>query len=222
MPRFPAALSRFGKDPMRAQQYRVTDPNKPEDLYQPLYDRVNYAAAGAAQISFFSTQLGQSTTLIRAGVAAAVVKTKRDTNLDTSGVVPTKLFQFVGLSIAYIPLQQAVAAANTVSISDDIARIKYGSWIDFKIIDKPILQLPTHVVPEANPVTAASTTINASTVYATGIQSASPVPMYKFVIPITLNPFESFQFTMNFDGTVTLTQTFDIQVLLHGFMRRPT
>ena len=218
MPQFP----QMRKDPMRAQQYRVSNPNKPEDLYQPLYDRVHYASAGASQVSFFATQLGQNATLIRAGVAASVVKSKRDTNLDTSGVVPTKLFQFIGMSIAYIPLQQAVAAANTVSIGDDIMRLKYGGWVDFKIIDKPILQLPLHLVPESNPVSAMSTTINASTTIGTGVQSASPIAMYKFGIPITLNPFESFQFTLNFDGTVTLTQDFDIQVVLHSFMRRPT
>ena len=209
------------RDPMRAQQYRVTNPNKPEDLYQPLYDRVNYAAAGASQISFFSTQLGQSATLIRAGSAASVTKSRRDTNLDTSGVVPTKLFQFIGVSICYIPLQQAVAAANTVSIGDDIMRIKYGSWFELKIIDKPILQCPTHLIPESNPVSAASTTINASTVYGSGAVVGA-TPMYKFGIPITLNPFESFAVTLNFDGTVALTQTFDIGLILHSFMRRPT
>ena len=209
-------------DPMKAARFRVTNPSRPEDLYQPLYDRVNYAAAGTTQISFFATQLGQQATLIRAGVAAAVNKTKRDTNLDTSGVIPTKLFQFIGISLCYIPLQQVSNAANTEAIGDDIMRLKYGGWIDFKIIDKPIIQIPNHMIPETNPITSAATTENVSTVFSSGAQSSVGVPMYKLPIPITLNPFESFTVQMNFDGTVTLTQTFDIMMVFHAFMRRPT
>lgn len=218
----PPALRTPGNDPMRANAYSVSNPNRPEDLYQPLYDRVNYAAAGATQISFFATQLGQNATLIRAGVAAAVNKTKRDTNLDTSGVVPSKLFQFVGISIAFIPLQQVPNAAFTDQIGDDILRLKYGSWLDFKVIDKPIWQAPTYLIAESNPMNGCSTTENISTVWSSGVLSAAPTPMYKFVIPITLKPFEQFTVQMNFDGTVTLSQTFDIQIILHAFMRRPT
>jgi len=207
-------------DPMSAAQYSVTNPQRPEDLSQPLYDRVEYPKAGTSQISFFSTQLGQSANLITAGATASKVKTKRDTNLDTSGVVPTKLYQFIGISVVYIPLQQTYTAAATASIGDDIMRLKYGGWLDFKIIDKPILQTPLALITESNPITALSTTVNASTAIGTGQSGFSP--MYKFGIPITLNPFESFSIVMNFDGTVTVNQEIDILLILHAFMRRPT
>jgi hypothetical protein len=207
-------------DPMSAAQYSTTNPQRPEDLSQPLYDRVEYPKAGTSQISFFSTQLGQSANLITAGATASKVKTRRDTNLDTSGVVPTKLYQFIGLSIVYIPLQQVYTTAATASIADDIMRLKYGGWLDFKIIDKPILQTPLALITESNPINALSTTVNAATMIGTGQSGFSP--MYKFGIPITLNPFESFSIVMNFDGTVSLNQEVDILLILHAFMRRPT
>jgi len=218
----PSGMGRPTSDPMRAQNYTVTNPSRPEDLAQPLYDRVQYPVAGTSQLSFFSTQLGQSANLITAGATGSKVKTRRDTNMDTSGVVPTKLYQFIGISVAYIPLQSSNVATNTGKIGDDILRIKNGGWMDFKIIDKPILQVPLCMIPESNPVIAVSTTLNAATSIATGQTGGNPIPWYKFGIPITLNPFESFSIAMNFDGTVSINQEVDILLILHAFMRRPT
>ena len=73
-----------GADPMNAQTYTVTNPQRPEDLAQPLYDRVEYPVAGTSQLSFFSTQLGQVANLIQAQVTLSKVKTLRDTNLGSS------------------------------------------------------------------------------------------------------------------------------------------
>jgi hypothetical protein len=120
----------------------------------------------------------------------------------------------------YIPLQQVYTTTATASIADDIMRLKYGGWLDFKIIDKPILQTPLALITESNPINALSTTVNAATMVGTGQSGFSP--MYKFGIPITLNPFESFSIVMNFDGTVSLNQEVDILLILHAFMRRPT
>lgn len=210
-------------DPMNAAKFSVVNAAKPEDLCQPLYDRVNIATAVPTQVSFFSVQLGGTSTLIRGTAApAAVTKTRRDTNLDTSGVVPTKLYQFFGISVNYIPNSLAVSAAPTVSVGQDIQLLKNNGWIDFKIIDKPILQCPLHMIPETNPITAVASTANNSTVVGGGVISAVPFPMYKLGIPVTLNPFESFSFLINFDGTITLQQSYDIQIVLHSFMRRPT
>jgi len=218
----PRQIARPVSDPMRASTYTVTNPSRPEDLAQPLYDRVEYPVAGTSQLSFFSTQLGQAANLITAGATSSKVKTRRDTNLDTSGVVPTKLYQFIGISIVFIPLQTINTAAATAKIGDDIMRLKNGGWLDFKIIDKPILQLPLPLIPESNPIVSFSTTVNASTSLSGAQTGASPFPMYKFGIPITLNPFESFSVTMNWDGTVTVNQEVDILLVLHAFMRRPT
>jgi hypothetical protein len=212
----------FVNDPMRAKQFSVVNSAKPEDLHQPLYDRVNISTAVPSQLSFFSTPVGQSATIIRAAATGSNPKTKRDTNLEVAGVVPTKLFQFIGLSVAYIPIQSSPTSANTVYIGDDIFKLKYGGWIDFRIIDKVILQIPLHFIPETTPMNGISTTNNNVTGFSSGILSASPFPMYKLGIPITLEPFQQFVFQVNFDGSITLQQSYDMQVLFHAFMRRPT
>lgn len=219
----PAPARIAGRDPMRASQFSVVNAAKPEDLAQPLYDRVSCASTTVpSQLSLFSVQLGGTATLNRGTTNAAVTKTRRDTNLDTSGVVPTKLYQFVGISIAYIPQFTAVTSLLTKSVPSDINILKQNGWLDFKIIDKPILQIPLMLIPEAMPINTASSTENAMTIIGTGITSAVPFPMYKLGIPVTLNPFESFSLTLNFDGTLTTINIMDIQVYLHAFMRRPT
>ena len=51
-------------DPMKAQAYRTQRAELPEDLWQPLYDRVNYPAAGTSALGFFSSSRGQTATLL--------------------------------------------------------------------------------------------------------------------------------------------------------------
>lgn len=80
------------RDPLAAQGFRTQRAEFPEDLWQPLYDRANYAAAGQSSLSFFSVPRGQSATLITLATAAAKIKTYRDTNMENSNVVPTKMF----------------------------------------------------------------------------------------------------------------------------------
>ena len=206
------------KDPMNAQGYRTQRAELPEDLWQPLYDRVNYPAAGATTLSFFSAPKGTSATLITAGSAAARTKSQRDTNLENQNVVPTKMFKFVGISMAFIHL-----AANTITNAADRDQIRNNGYLTFRIVDKDILFLPLIAIPELNPIVAVSTTVTASTINSIAGGGGNNVPMYKFPIPITLNPYENFQVNLVFDGgTTTITNTMDVQVLLQGFMRRPT
>jgi hypothetical protein len=202
-------------DPMNAQAFRTQNVASPEDLWQPLYDRANAAATGGAgtlpaSLAFFTTPKGQTATLIRNGASGAFAKTYRDTNMDSANVVPTKLYKFHGLSLAYIHSVSSGAVAN------DREQTKAHGYIQFRIVDKDILFLPMSAIPELNPVVA--TTANNITSFATG----GGAPMYKFGLPITLNPYENFTFQIVFDAAVTLSAGLDIQVFLQGFMRRPT
>src|ERR1051326_155915 len=124
-------------DPGGFAKYRTQMRESPEDIWQPVYDKVNYPAAGSNELIFFSTPVGGSATLIRAGAAGTVSKTRRDTNLEQQGVIPTKAFKIHGFSICYIPVQQAVAQANTQSIVDDMQRLMFGGFMEFRIVDKP-------------------------------------------------------------------------------------
>lgn len=207
-------------DPMKSQEYRTQRSELPEDLWQPLYDRVNYAAAGASQASFYAVPKGQSATLLSTytaatatWVAAAKGKTYRDTNIENSNVVPTKLFKTVGISWGMF--HSVITAALNAA---DREAIRQGGYLQFRIVDKDIIFLPLSLIPEVNPMVA--TTANGVNAYAGG--GGQNVPMYKFPIPITLNPYENFLVLMSFDNSPPISATMDIQCVLHAYMRRPT
>lgn len=139
-------------DPMKAQAYRTQRAELPEDLWQPLYDRVNYPAAGTSALGFFSSSRGQTATLlstVAAGVwtAASKVKSFRDTNIENSNVVPTKMFKIVGVSVAFLHANQ-----NDGNVTRDREIIRGGSFLQFRIVDKDIIFLPLVTIPEMNPV----------------------------------------------------------------------
>jgi hypothetical protein len=206
------------QDPMRAQQYRTQRAEMPEDLWQPLYDRVNYPAAGTSALGFFSSSRGQTATLlstVTAGVwtAAAKVKTFRDTNIENSNVVPTKMFKVVGCSVGMLSANQ-----NSTNVTRDREIIRGGSYLQFRIVDKDIIFLPLVTIPEMNPVVSST----ANSVNGTAGGGGQNVPMYKFPIPITINPYENFTVQLNVDNSPPIDQTMDIYLMLHAYMRRPT
>ncbi len=204
------------RDPLNAQAYRTQRAGSPEDLFQPVYDRANYANAGAAQLAFFSIPKGGTATLI-SGVAAAAARVKdyRDTNMDAAGLMPNKLIIIQGISVAFFHQ----TPGNSATYAADRGRIKNNCWINFKVIDKSILQLPLVYVPEINPLTFAATTANNTSILGTG----SMQPMLSFPIPITVNPNENITFEINGTGVAlsTAAETIDIGVILWALVRRP-
>lgn len=216
----------MANDPMKSQQYRTQRSELPEDLWQPLYDRVNYAAAGANQVSFFAVPKGQSATLLstfaapQTWTAAAKGKTYRDTNIENSNVVPTKLFKTVGISWGMFH-----SVINSATNATDREVIRQGGFLQFRIVDKDIIFLPLSLIPEVNPMVAAVGALAAGAT--TGINGyagggGQNVPMYKFPIAITLNPYENFLVLLQFDNSPPVNTTMDIQCVLHAYMRRPT
>mgnify|MGYP003502362950 CR=1 FL=1 len=206
----------MARDPLAAQGYRTQRAELPEDLWQPMYDRAKYPAAGTSEIGFFATPRGQSATLITAGSAASKVKSYRDTNNENANVVPTKMFKIVGMSIGFVH-SSYTAATN----ADDRAKVRDGSYFQFRIVDKDILFLPTVFIPEVNPIMAASTTLTSTTINSM-VSGGGGASLYKFPIPITINPYENFSISLKVDGTVSVTNTLDVYVVLHAYMRRPT
>jgi hypothetical protein len=181
-----------------------------EEFVQPLYDRVHYPVAGTtASYSFFSVPLGGNATLLRAGVATAISKTMRDTNLATAGVIPSKAYAIIGISIAFI------SGNETISTNiNDIHEIVGGSWFKFTIVDKDILTAPTLVLGDLYPVTTSTAT------GAIGHSTGGGAPMFKFPKPVLLKPNTSFSFSLNVDGTVAIATILDIYIFLHCHMRR--
>jgi len=217
-------MGRMLRDPGNFAGFRTQMRESPEDIWQPVYDRVNYPAAGSAELTFFSTPVGGTATLIRAGVAAAVQKTRRDTNLEQQGVIPSKAFQVHGFSLTLIPLQQAVAVAGTQSILDDMQRLLFGGFLEFRLVDKPYLYLPLHKLPSTaifNGSFAGAFTAGNVAASGGGVGTGSPRDIYWLTVPLTIDPYQGFSLRFQFDGVVALVQTFDLQIFLEGLMRRP-
>jgi len=205
------------RDPLGPAGLRTQDFRNPEDLWQPLYDRANYDLAGQASVSFFTVPVGGTATLIQAGATgAAIVKTKQHTNLETSGVIPTKLFQFHGVSMGYVHED-----AGDVANSQDRERLRSGGYLVFKVGDKEILTVPLMIIPDANPFVVGSTTANDSTILTTA-GGGGCSPMYPFKVPIRLEPNQNFNATAYFGGSPATTKDVDLLLILHGYMRRPT
>jgi hypothetical protein len=202
-------------------QNQVVRPNDREIFHQPLYDRkqLSTTVTLTGEVTFFSTPVGSSDTLIRYETAASVAKTKRDTNLPSNGQDPSKDYAVFGVSMALIPNARTVlatAAANNIRRDKD--NIREGGWLNFKIIDKNILDLPLLLVPEVNAEGGVSTTVNNGTIFA-GPNSTSP--MWSFGEPIMIPKATSFSIKLTFDGSITTGQVFDCYIFLFAKVRRP-
>jgi len=204
------------QDPLNMSGYRTQKPGSPEDFYQPLFDRVNYAAAGTSECNFFSAPLGASVTLIRAGATGTFNKTNRDTNIETPNVVPGKEFKIMGLSVGFVHEDEG-EKANPI----DRDKIRNGGYIKWMMGDKLIMTVPLMLLPESNPNVIASTTANDTTVLGAAGGGGPGTKMYSLGVPITLAPFQAFTIKAIFDGTVTTAKAVDIYMFLHAYMRRP-
>ena len=212
------------RDPGQFARYRTQMREQPEDIWQPVYDRVNYASTGAFELIFFSQPIGASVTLLLPNSApAAKVKTRRDTNLEQQGVIPTKAYKIHGFSLTIVPQQQLIGGANTPNIVDDVLRLLYGGFMEFRIVDKPYIYLPLHKIPATGQLRGAvATTATATTmVSAPGGGTGAPRDIYWIGVPLTLDPYQNFSLRMQFDGSPALSQSYDLQFFFEGYMRRP-
>lgn len=210
-------------DPANFARFRTQMRERPEDIWQPLYDRVNFLAAGQFEVAWFANPLGSSVTLIQAGASVTKIKTFRDTNLPNQGVLPAKAFQIHGFALHYVPVQQAVGAVATASIVDDIARLMNGGFLEVRLIDKPYLFLPLHRIPDPGSIRAfMATTATATTIVApAGPGTGSPRDIWWITPPLTIDPYQNFVARGQFDGSPAIGQTNDMALFLEGFTRRP-
>ncbi len=203
------------RDPLALQNFNPLNTGNPEDFGQNLYDRVNYAAAGAASLQFFKKPIGDSVTLIQAGAATTVVKSYRDTNMQTAGIISNQAFLLMGISLGFVHEDEAEPANPT-----DRDKIRSGGYLHFKVESKDILYEPLIGIPEMNPYAIASTTVTATTIL--GTRGGGGQLMKKFPVPISLVSFTSITAEIVFSGTVTTTKAVDIYWIFHSYMRRPS
>lgn len=201
--------------PAVSAQNIVLDRGRPEDFGQPLYDRANIATTVPSTITLFSVPIGQTATLIRASTAAAVAKTRRDTNMEQAGFIATRAYEVRGLALAIIHSDRD-GAAN----AEDRELIRDGGWLKFTVAgSKTILEIPLIAIPVINDFAAVATTATTTTI--NGLCGPKS-PMYKLQPAIALEAGTNFSVELSFDGTITLGATADIQLFMFSGMRRPT
>ena len=194
----------------------VLDRSRPEEFSQPLYDRVNITAAAIqSSIALFSVPIGQSSVLIRGSAAAAVAKTRRDTNMEQGGYIATRAYQIRGLGVAIIHSDRS-AATNAA----DRQLILDGAWLRFTVAgSKTVLETPLSVIPVLNDFSAVSSTVTATTINAlTGPKGSS----YKMQPQIALEAQTNFAVDLSWDGDIALSNTADLVFIMFAGMRRPT
>lgn len=211
-----------------------------EIIRQPLYDRVQYPAAGTTNLSFFSNGLGSTTTLISAGVSGSRIKTLRDTNMQQSGVMSMKGYVILGITIGYIPLSVSPGSSGssftTTGAAYNFEADKYAiatdSYLEIKFIDKPYWQSPVIFIPSpfesmGSKAIAAATTVTTNALLSTitGPGGYGPGNMNNPALidpPFLLMPNENFTVNMICNGTaLSSSNPIDVYFGFIGYMLRP-
>lgn len=194
-----------------------------EYFRQPLYDRVNLPVSLSGDVSFFTVPNGGSATLIRFGGTATVNKTYRDTNLPSQNQDPNRDYAVYGCAIGLVPASHTVTAATAATIRVDKDNIKENGSLVVKVSgNKEILRIPLIGIPELNAESAVASTATGSTVF--GGPIGSRYGFYPLTTrrgqPMLITKGTILQVTMTFDGTTTLTQSFDAVLWIDSDQRR--
>jgi hypothetical protein len=198
---------------------QVVDYKSQNKFRQPVYDRVNLSTSLTGEYPFFQNQIGASVTLIRYETAGANAKTKRDTNLQNQGSDNSRDYDIFGIAMALIPAARTVlATAVTRGIRRDKDNIKEGGYLNFKVVDTNILDIPLLLIPEINAESGVATTGNDATAWA---GPAPAGPMWNFGESYKIPRGTTFTVTCKWDGTITLAQTFDMYIFLFANVYKP-
>lgn len=219
---------------------RVTNPGQSEIIRQRFYDYQLYAAAGSAQLTFFSQPVGQGVTTAQGGVVGTG-KTQWDTNLELPNTLPSgKAFMIESIEVLYLPGSVstantytpaalslfAVAAAATVAAQvNDVNTFYQSGMLELNVLSKnylretPLMAFP----PKAMLDLSAASASNSATVGQVSqvLAKASGRPYY--IDPeISLQPAVNFEVKLSWPAAVANPSGFNarVGVLLDGYFMR--
>ncbi len=92
------------------------------------------------------------------------------------------------------------------------------------IVDKPYLYLPLHKIPATGVLRGTAFAAATGPVVgesAGGPGTGAPRDIYWIGIPLVLDPYQNFSLRLQFDGSPPTNMTWDIQVFMEGYLRRP-
>ncbi len=190
-----------------------------------VYDRVNIGKELSGTYGFFNIPVGGTAKLTRYETTYLTNKTRRDTNLNNYGSDINKDFLFHGISIAFVP--NLIEAGNKdflVHLNKDIFNIRTGSYLNFKIVDRNIMDYPLFFFPIFNKSMIDSFYLEHSEIenlINSGKLNQS-YPYYPFKKSIDILAGQIFSVYISFDGPITLQNSFDMYVIFHGQMKRPS
>jgi len=222
------------------QSFRVTNPGQSEIVRQRLYDYQFYATAGLAQMSFFSTPIGQGVTSAQGAVVGSG-KTQWDTNMNLGGQLPSgtaylaesiEVLFFPGsvatantYTPANISVFAAVAAAAVMGAANDVNTFYQSGMLEFNILQKnyvretPLIAFP----PKAQLDYSGAVGNNSATTSEVGssITKAAGRPYY-LEPQISLQPAVNFEVLLKWPAAIATPSGFNarVGVILDGYIMR--
>jgi len=182
-------------------------------LKQPLYDTNIYAAAGQAQLQFFSIPRGQAMPV------TGVAKSEADTNMQQASQLGTpNMFELYGFNCKF---QQSVWDADDFNAFYDTGVFRFFFGQQRPWLTVPLSKIPCGVMPSG------SVTIDGAAAPGQEIYSMTNGPphtqsYYNFTVrraPILINSNETFSVTLDWPlGAVAVTANGRITVELVGIL----
>jgi hypothetical protein len=202
-----------------------------EGFTNTLYDSAAYAAAGATQLNFFSTPVGQGTGL------GGGAKTLTDTNMTLAGQMPANQeFLIQSIEVAFYPTTPTVAAAmpasldaaaNAAQVIINDAYIFYRAGNLNLIIgaksycqEAPLMKFPAKAYFHLNAALASTTTADTKALK-TGFATSMGRP-YLLKAPLRLVSNQNFNVSLNWpEGLQAISNPARVVLTLDGvFYRR--
>jgi len=188
-----------------------------EGVWNPLYHRQTYVAAGQLSLMFFQIPLGQ-----------AAAPTLASTNMRAAGQLPSpQQFLCTGLQVhlkSPSAVSRQAAAVTTIGTNwndlDDA--LESLSWLDFQVGSKSYVQDgPLSKFPAMFGLSG----VGAISVFAAGAQSniidyAKSAGRYYAISPIRIPANQNFSVTLNWPAVQTIAADSTITVVLDGYLYR--
>jgi hypothetical protein len=173
-----------------------------EVIRQDMYNRKQLTAGTSQNINFFKGLTGNMGLL--------------DTNMTVDGMLPSpQAYSVYGVSCF---VQQGIAEA-------DIQRLMNEATVEFRISNKPYLQIPFHSIPAAGGLTGmCATTENNTRIFQA--QNGVPSPLVYLPLDIEGDPIhlvsqQDFVVQLQTFNTVAFTTTIYVTMHLVGVLYRP-
>lgn len=197
--------------------YNVNREGQNEVIWQPTYDYQTYAAAGAANFTFFQTTVG------------AGGSTLADTNIRSGGTFPApQEFLITGIQVLFVP-GNVVAQNDGAAVQEnwnDVSDVMFGNaFLQLFIGSKPYLQDGplakfTQQFRLGGVANQAAATTTAATDFGPIVDYAVHSGKYYSITPVKLPTTQNFDVSLNFPTVIPIAVDGTIGVILDGFLYR--